>query len=188
MMGPQWLCDCNASGSAATVAEVEKAAAQHFLDHGDATSPVCDGNMHTVSIYKERNDWLYDISEGLQAVGIVYPLNEVDEAPAKTSDTTLTTPFSLPVGATVEVKDSTGSGIYTVLSSTGSSINKFTHTVKKAEAAARDFTHQWKVGEPIELGNLTLAEANAQLSATVDAMLSAQNRYRMVAAARHLGT
>ena len=185
MMGPQWLCDCNASGGAATVPEAEKGAAQHFLDHGVAGSEVCDGNMHTVSVYKERNDWLYDISEGLQAVGIVYPLIEV-EPPSE--NTTLTTSLPLPPGSTVELTDTSGKTMYTVMAEVGSALESTTYAVKQAKESAQSFIHQWKVGEPIELGSLTMAEASARLSATVDAMLSAQNRHRLVAAARHLGT
>jgi hypothetical protein len=72
MMGPQWLCDCNASEEHATLAMAEKTAGQHYLSHGEGTSV-------SVAVYRKRGDWEYSISTREQAEKTAMPLLTVAE-------------------------------------------------------------------------------------------------------------
>lgn len=160
LLGPQWLCECNQRGGAETVSQAGQEAAGHFLGHdGSGEGP------YTVSVFKERNEWAFAISTVDKAMELAYPIQTVQYG-----SSTITTPFTLPAGATVEMRDTSGTSIYTVLSSVATGINTFTHTVKKAEEAARSFADGWKVGEPIELGSLTAEQASARLSETIAAI------------------
>lgn len=76
LLGPQWLCECNASGGAVNVGGAGEEAAKHFLSHG--TVGVFP---YAVSVYKERNDWLYTISDQEQAMKLAYPIREVKIEP-----------------------------------------------------------------------------------------------------------
>lgn len=78
MMGPQWLCDCNESGGAETLAKAGGEAAKHFLGHGEAGI-----FPHAVSVYRERGDWAYGITTGLEADKVMkdaYPMLQVGSA------------------------------------------------------------------------------------------------------------
>lgn len=75
MMGPQWLCDCNESGGAETLAKAGGDAAKHFLGHGEAGI-----FPHAVSVYQERGDWAYSITTGPEAdkaMKVAHPMMQV---------------------------------------------------------------------------------------------------------------
>lgn len=68
MMGPQWLCDCNASGEAETLEEAGKAAASHFYE--------CPRQV-SVAVYRKRGDWEYSIKSVEEAEKALNPLRTV---------------------------------------------------------------------------------------------------------------
>jgi hypothetical protein len=179
MLGPQWLCACNESDGADTVEEAGAEAGQHFLWHHD------NGETATVSVYKERNQWVHSISTPEQAAEAFKRANvAVGELDTKEDTTTFMAPFHLPAGATVEMKDSSGTSVYTVLSSVASAMGTMTHTVQKADRAARSFSEEWKkpveidplppVQRParpmrgVDVGNMSFAEANATFAQMID--------------------
>lgn len=93
LLGPQWLCDCNASGGAETLTQAADGAASHFLSHGDAgTFP------YVVAVYRKRGDWAYSITTGPEA-------DKARKAamPPPSYTTTLTTSSPLPPGRAVLV-------------------------------------------------------------------------------------
>lgn len=146
LLGPQWLCQCDKRGGAETVEKAAVEAAQHFLSHGTA------GEFpYSVSVYKKRNDWAYTISTQGQAIDVAYPLQEV--------------------------KASTIAGPYThTLAPTLSFYGQLTDQAGHATEATTRFTNAWKAGDPIELGSLTIEEASARFSATIDSMLASRVR------------
>lgn len=179
LLGPQWLCECNRSGGAETVRGASEAAAKHFLDHGMTDSAAVDNaedNFYTVSVYKKRGQWLYTISNPSQAREIAFPWRDATQGKGATA---LTTSMMLPPGAVVQISDSiNGTYTHTVAVVDGVS----TETLTKADTTPPTgrFTSQWLPGQPIELGSLTMAEANAQFQATVQAMLASSPRSRPI--------
>ena len=71
MMGPQWLCDCNASGEAEDLHSANVNAARHFLKHDSGESSI------SVGVYKERGDWSHSITTLDQAQKAAYPMMQV---------------------------------------------------------------------------------------------------------------
>lgn len=169
LLGPQWLCECNASGGAETPSKASEAAAKHFLDHGVTGNTAVDnteGNFHTVSVYKERGQWLYTISNPGQAQEIAYPWRDATQAGTGTPATSM----MFPPGAVVQISDSiNGPSAYTV--------TEVDAALQPARPTGK-FTSGWLPGDPIELGSLTLAEANERFNATYRMML-AQGRTNM---------
>jgi hypothetical protein len=178
MLGPQWLCECNESDGADTVEEAGAEAGQHFLWHHD------NGETVTVSVYKERNQWVHAISSPEQATEAFKRENAAVDKGVAEKGTTFVAPFHLPAGATVEMKDSSGTSVYTVLSSSASAMGTMTHAVQKADRAARSFSEEWKrpveidplppVTKParpmrgVDVGNMSFAEANATFAQMLD--------------------
>lgn len=160
MLGPQWLCECNASGGAKTAQEAGKEAAHHLLKHWDAGD-----TSKSVSVYRERNDWLYSIDTGDKAMEIAYPLQEVSVEPltrANTGRSTITTSMQLPPGATIQVGD--GRGVP----------QTYTYTLSSPLATP---PQQWRPGQAIELGSLTMEQAASQFRDAMNAMLAGSRRY-----------
>lgn len=145
LLGPQWLCECNASGGAKDVAEAKEKAAEHFLEHPDAPEA-----NRAVSVYRERNDWVCTISNVDEALDLAFPVQEVSVAAAPAGTTTLTTHAVLPPGATIQLDTGLGTPqtyTYTLSSSTG--------------------PRPFRPSQGIELGSLTIDEANAQFRAMI---------------------
>lgn len=156
LLGPQWLCECNKSGGAEDVHSAGVLAARHFLDHGVAGSTGADnteGNFHSVSVYRERNEWLYTISTPAEAERIAYPIREVAVAPP--GSTTITTSMQLPPGSMVQVDSGLGA--------------PQTYTYTLSDPLARP-PQMFRPSQGIELGSLSLEEASAQFNAMVDQM------------------
>lgn len=145
LLGPQWLCECNASGGAKDVAEAKEKAAQHFLEHPDA--PMAN---RAVSVYRERNDWVYTISIVDEALDLAFPLKEVN---ADAGSTTLTVSYPLPPGATIQLDTGIGT--------------PQTYTYTLSEPMGR-VPKTYRPPQGIELGSLPLEQASAQFNAMVD--------------------
>lgn len=162
LLGPQWLCECGARGGAETDSQAGQGAAGHFLGHdGTGEGP------YVVSVFKERNDWLYSISTVEKAMELAYPLREVKAEPGST---TVLSSYPLPLGSTIELTDNTGTHRYSV-TSTKQSLTEmlYSNSVQKVEAPPAT-SLQWKPGQPIELGSLTMAEASERFQATLAAL------------------
>jgi hypothetical protein len=144
IFGPQWLCECNKSGSATTVAKAGQEAALHFLSH-EGTGE----GLFAVSVYKERNDWIFTVSTTEKAQELAYPIQMVSPGAGAS---TLTTSFALPPGATVQVDFGQGSlsRRYTLSSS----------------------PRPYQPPQGIELGMLTMAQASEQFRAMMENVLA----------------
>jgi hypothetical protein len=163
LLGPQWLCECNQRGGADTVAKASQEAGGHFLGH-DGTGE----GVFQVSVYKERNVWLYTISTVEMATDLAYPIQMVDPGPGLS---TLTTSYALPPGAT-DYERGLLSRTYTFAEPKvqPSVLQDLANKITAATGATKRLTDTWKAGDPIELDSLTMSEANARFQATMAAM------------------
>lgn len=151
IFGPQWLCECNKSGGASTVAKAGQEAALHFLSH-EGTGE----GLFAVSVYKERNDWMFTVSTTEKATELAYPIQMVE-----TGSSTLTTSFALPPGATIQVDTGLGAP------------QAYTYTLSSGP-------RPYQPPQGIELGTLTMEQASEQfremMASIRDASLQRKNR------------
>lgn len=141
IFGPQWLCECNKSGGASTVAKAGQEAALHFLSH-EGTGE----GLFAVSVYKERNDWIFTVSTTEKAMELAYPIQMVDPGAGAS---TLTTSFALPRGATVQVDTGLGAP------------QMYTYTLSSGPKP-------YQPPQGIELGTLTMEQASEKFRALVE--------------------